>query len=166
MECFHLDLSLMVIKILHFSFARSEVFSGIINKQGVIRYSQTVLPDINCHVWWDLICCVWVTRAWPLDRVLWSSHRVNGPGSVIHQGSSEPQGEMFTHFLIKHAEHQISVLNLIMTLSHISLNWMKVTRDLDTKFVSIEDSFRRALAGPDKKFRPLADPAPQGLTIA
>lgn len=32
--------------------------------------------------------------------------------------------------------------------------------------VSLEDSFRRALAGPDKNARPLADPAPQGLTIA
>lgn len=42
---------------------QSEVFSGITNKQGVVRHSQTVLPDINCHVWWDLICCVWVTRA-------------------------------------------------------------------------------------------------------
>lgn len=32
--------------------------------------------------------------------------------------------------------------------------------------VSLEDSFRRALAGQDKNSRPLADPAPQGLTIA
>lgn len=106
---------------------------SLINRESLD--SQTVLPDINCHVWWDLICCVWVTRAWPLDRVLWTSHRVNGPGPVIHQGSSlQPQGEMSTHFLIKHAEHQISVLNLIMTLSHVSLNWMKVTWDLDTKW--------------------------------
>lgn len=119
--------------------------------------------DINCHVWWDLICCVWVTRAWPLDRVLWTSHRVNGPGPVIHQGSSlQPQGEMSTHFLIKHAEHQISVLNLIMTLSHVSESNESHSR-FRHKMVSLEDSFRRALAGPDKNSWPLADPVPAGF---